>query len=586
MGTVHKLKPEIKAFILDNKKAVPAISCRKLSEVIEEKFKIKISKSAVNFILKEANLSMPVGRRLKRQRRPVLKIQIPLLENLAPKEETIPQKELETPKEATKIEPIIILLEAPIEILNEIPQEKKPEILIENIEVKLAEVQPEAAQPITSQDVEIKQVTSIDTQPTGSILLKAADILLGGVNRISQIISKKLNSTDPEIFFKTEKLLYSFLQEDAQKEMLNNSGIMSYFNELQQVADLPSDLSKIIPELFYDVRGIKVTLRDGSIFYLDGQLHTVWSTSNIPYSFSATTYSADTYISGYSKENEPFVLMMALGYDILTSEFFDFMYGFDQSGAKSISDFSLYNNQAKELINMKPGRIGKKYFIFGLWPWQFAQYRKVNKIKEFHPFYFDQLKKEFFIAEIELELSQPNGSKGITLRGCAVKTNLNEKIRLVILSNYPEEDIDLKKLCYSYFTRWPNLEEAFQDYSRKVESFSYASNLDHKFSAECLALVSKPAAGISDIFNIYLGGLDLFVKWNFLPTGYQDIDLSTIKERFYKLEASLAVGSDHYLVTFNPPKNYAFLDDLKYACRRLNERSIFAPDKKKYWFEC
>lgn len=61
----YKLTPEIKEFILEKKKTEPMLSCRGFTPLIEEKFKIKLSKSLINNILKEASLSNPVGRKSK-----------------------------------------------------------------------------------------------------------------------------------------------------------------------------------------------------------------------------------------------------------------------------------------------------------------------------------------------------------------------------------------------------------------------------------------------------------------------------------------------------------------------------------------
>ncbi|MCK9430723.1 MAG: hypothetical protein M0R17_12100, partial [Candidatus Omnitrophica bacterium] len=63
MGVIHKLKPEVLSFIIENKKNNPSLSCRSLTLLISEKLKIKVSKSSINAIFKENNLSMPIGRR-------------------------------------------------------------------------------------------------------------------------------------------------------------------------------------------------------------------------------------------------------------------------------------------------------------------------------------------------------------------------------------------------------------------------------------------------------------------------------------------------------------------------------------------
>ena len=52
MGVIYKLKPEVKDFILEQKKLNPAVGCRSLTSLVESKFHIKLSKSSINAIIK------------------------------------------------------------------------------------------------------------------------------------------------------------------------------------------------------------------------------------------------------------------------------------------------------------------------------------------------------------------------------------------------------------------------------------------------------------------------------------------------------------------------------------------------------
>ncbi|MBF0479872.1 MAG: helix-turn-helix domain-containing protein [Candidatus Omnitrophica bacterium] len=63
MGVTYKLKEEVVNFILDVKRDSPDISCRQISSLTADKFKIEISKSSVNSIIHRASLSCSVGRR-------------------------------------------------------------------------------------------------------------------------------------------------------------------------------------------------------------------------------------------------------------------------------------------------------------------------------------------------------------------------------------------------------------------------------------------------------------------------------------------------------------------------------------------
>ena len=76
MGVVHKLKKEVFDFIVKKKRDDPSISCRKLSVLTSDTFKIKVSKSSVNSVLKDTQLSSAVGRRVQKKAKSK-KFQIP-----------------------------------------------------------------------------------------------------------------------------------------------------------------------------------------------------------------------------------------------------------------------------------------------------------------------------------------------------------------------------------------------------------------------------------------------------------------------------------------------------------------------------
>ena len=515
MGVVYKIQPEIRDFILGKKQAEPGLSCRQLTTLVLENFAIKVSKSSINSLFKTAGLSMPVGRRLKKRRI---------------------RREMEKPAAVTA-ESVVITTEPAGAI---------------------------AAEPAGSIAVEepISEAISREISP-GAIFLKAADYLLGGTHYIIEAIKRRITTPIPDLVAQIESLLYGGA----------NTGLSPYLIQLQQVRELNSDIPRIFDRLFQEVRCIKVTLSTGNTFYLDGQLKTVWSISHIPYFFSTTLYNIKSYINKYFQKEHPFLLFMAPGYDVPTKEFFDFILSFE-AGENRISRLTLYGNRLEEIENITLDENKQRFFVFGLWPWQFTEYRKVKQIGEFRAFYFAGLKKDFYLAEIEIELLQPTVNTRVTLRGCALKTALSEKTRIVILGNLAQENAPPEALAGMYLNHWPNLEEAFQDYSRKVELFTYTASSQRFFSTEKLNFDAGAQADIPGLFNSYLEALDLYVRWYFLPAGYEEMDFSTTKERFYGLSAEIDPQKDLCLATFRPPTGYSFLKDLEYACRRINEREI------------
>lgn len=550
MGVIYRLKPEIQEFILEQKKTNQSLSCRRITILVEEKFKIKVSKSSINSLIKIAGLSMPVGRRLKRRR---------------PKPEApptpAPQITFQAPPEVSAPPEV----PAPVEVP---PPVEAPAPL----EVPAA---PAVQPPPIIEKVEIPT----ETPCTGVILLKALDYLIGGNCHIAEAIKRRLNRQENELLAKTEKLLFMPFDEGGSPEDL-----LSYLNELQQVTTLHVDIYRVISSVFQEVRCIKVVLSDGSAFYLDGQQRTIWSAPHIPFDFSTTIYNIKSYINKIFWEGAPLALLMAPGYETPSKEFFDFMLSFDPLG-KRISLLIAYGNRFEELEVIRLESAARRFFVFGLWPWQFKDYRKINLTGEFKPFCFAPLKQDFYLAPIEVSLMQPNVNQHVTLRGCALKTDLAQKTQVIILTNLPAEKASLEDLVNFYLSHWPNPEDSFRDMSRKIELFTYTAASQRFFSTERLNFNLETLQDTKAQFDYHLKALDLYLRWHILPTGYEEEDFSTIKARFYDLKAILKRQKDANLVHFQPPEGYPFLKDLRYALARLNEREIVSADgRQRLWF--
>ncbi len=555
MGVIHKLRPEIKQSIIDEKKANPAISCRSLSYLILQRFNIEVSKSSINSVFKEAGLSMPATRASKQEVVEPAKLEIPVLEAVKPPEPLLPEKVPEKP---------------PVELPN---------------------VQPEP-QPVPQRELQPEVQLPSEMPCTGAILLKAADNLLAGSRRIAELIKNSLNVDRDDLLAKTEALIYLSLFKNIEEGGVNKlqaligkgvsfEDITSYNNALQSVTSLESGISRVIGDVSKEARCIKVDFSTKDSLYIDGQMYSVWSNPHTPYDFSTSICNANSYINRYFNNNSPLILFTAPGYNAPTREFFNFILGLE-SQSKNITGLKIYGNKLEELDSITFEGAKKRSFIFAMWPWQFVNYRKVIKIGEFKPFYFEPLELSLYLSEIEIELSQPDAKQQLTLKGCALKTMLSEKTRLVILSNLSIEEAQPENLANIYLSRWPNLGETFQDYSRKIELFTYMGSSQRFFSTENLK-TEQTAPGSKAIFSDYLRVLDLYVRWHFLPEGFKEKDFQTIKEQFYGLHAVVKRGNGRTTVKFNPSQGYLFQKELEYACNRINEQDILLEDNSRLW---
>ena len=663
MGVIYKLKPEVAEYILETKKTNPKVSCRGLVSLIDSKFQLTLSKSSINAIIKDAGLSMPVGRRRTKRKyihrtsllpqveqvqlqESISALQISLAQPEPPPSIPQPIAEQEVkPVEPIKEAPIVLVTPPVIEQIEPVKTEpselalpiepivgqevsaeisstlfKEPEIsppepILSTQHIAeqdvVAPVLPEPMAPPLAKEPEIPvqkapeiapppevvaevvfeemKLAELSAPGLGAVLLKAADYLVGGTRYIANMVRQRLGREDKDLLSKLEAILYMDLcPEQALWAMLGKNIPLDYLNsfikELQGVKALSEEIYRITPIVFQEARFLKAHLWDNTEFYFDGQLHTVWSMPQIPPEFSTTIYNIKSCINKYLQEGAPFVLFSAPGYDTPTREFFDFMLSL-QGQKDRLSKFTLYDHHFEELETIRLEQISRHPFVFGLWPWQFSQYRKVKSVGEFRPFHFAALNKDFYLADLELELLQPTANQTITLRGCALKASPQDKVRLVILSNLSPGEKHAESLADIYLGHWPNLEEAFHDFSRKIERFTYTGSSQPFFSTESLVLNSAVAQDIRAVFAHYLNTLDLYLKWHFFPSGYEEKDFAKLREHFYQLPAQITRGENRVTVVFQPPAGYPVLKDLQYVCRRINEREVVWEEGRRLWLQ-
>ena len=528
----YKITPEIINSILEQKKAKPTLSCRVISSLIEKKFQTLLSKSTINEIIKQAGLSLPIGRR-------------------SDKTERLPQQP------ALQL-PLVLTPESPVG----------------------AGLKP--APPI--------EVLEGETL-SGPVLLKAADYILGGSYSFNVLIDSKLQRKEDTLaltegllylpFFEQEKESFSALWPLFNKK-ITPEDLTSYLSLLQPFKSIPSDIARTISGLLQEARSVKMDLSDGNSIYLDGQFRTVWSTQYLPYNFSTSLFNLKGYINKYIYENSAFNLFMALGNESAGKEFFEFLAAMN-SWTKKIKALTIYGNNMEEVKTIPFQQAGEFSFIFGLWPWQFTDYRVIKKLGEFKPFFFEPLKKEFMVASVELELLQPIDKQQVSLKGCVLKSGATGKICMIILSNLPPQKATIIDLALTYLKHWPNLSESFQDFNRKVEFFTYVGSSRPDIKPESVGL-NQDSSDIKQVLSAYLQILDIYLKRNFLPVNYENMDFLQIKERFYHLKAVLKKETDFISITFQLPPDYLYRPDLEYTCCRLNEREIKFSADTPVWF--
>ncbi len=447
-------------------------------------------------------------------------------------------------------------------------------------------VPPPQAEPVTA------EILPQDRLCSGAMMLKALDNLIGGSKEINALISRATGTAPADSLRLTEAMIFkSLFTKDIYTTLGDLIGVRypqekinNYYAQVKQLPDIGVDTAKTIANVFAEAKGMKLHFTDGSLIHLDGQLYSSWPGTRFPYDFSNITAELKNYLNRYFLQGAPLVLFSPPGYDIFPKDFFTLLLNFASKDNRPDS-LTLFGNQLEELDTLPVNQQSAYSLIFGLWPWQFTTSRKVRKIGDFNLKYIKEIDRDLYLGEIQIDLFRASLNQSITLKGCAVKTDLKEKIRLVIL-NSAETAMGLDELAGFYLSRWPNFEEAFQDFTRKIELFTYTGAEQGFFPKDSF---NMDTAGVNlemaGILAGYVKMLDAYLRWHFLPTEYREKDLSTTSDCFYKIPAKLISGENRMKVKTLVSQDYQFLKDLEYLNCRLNERQINSPGGQRIWFE-
>ena len=648
MGVIYKVKPEVRDFILEHKNKNPALSCRKLTALVLDNFKVELSKSSINSIIKEAGLSAPVGRTPKKKRRHIAMPPLPVIVNPPAlpvlsedashreRSEAIPETEIasvaalprndneeerikaeeeaakraEAEKWARLAEEERLIKEAreKTRIEEEQKQEEIRKAREEEEKIKLAKLEEEKRKAeedaakraeaekwakIAEEEKKKKEeekaslALSIDKiyqlEDNGIILLRAADSIIGASKLIAASVKSRLPQDEGNFEDLVENLIYLPLLQGKISQIAADN-LANYLEKVENIKVMNLDISRIISSSLQEARCVKAILSDGANLYFDASMYSVWSSPHIPYDFSSPLNNLKKRINKYFNEGSPVVIFNAPGYDMPSQEFFNFLGALDGKG-NSITNLVIYGNKFEELEVLPIALSPKRNFVFGVWPWQFTECRKVKSLGEFRRFRLEEQERDIFIADIEIELRHPNTGRQMSFNGCVIKLSLLEKTRLVILSNFTPAMKKSEDLAAIYFNHWPNLEEAFQDYSRKIELFTYTANSQKYFSAENINLGLGEVTSISELFRAYLSALDAYTRWHLLPAGYEEKDFVVTKERFYNLIVEPKSKKESFLANFVLPPGYIFDKDLSYLCRRINEKEVSLSSGQKLFLK-
>jgi len=490
MGVIHKLKDEVIAYILEQKKDNPSIGVRKLSDLTSDKFQIKVSKSSVSTILKNALLSSAVGRRPGGAAKPS-KFAIPsnrkteISKNMekagyakqpAKHDEEQIEKAPESVNKASANDESMSLMP---DLLAEQASHKEPEI----IETK--------QERVADDDRFLKQVERLREQKSkrgvsslkgmGYVFLKAAQWEIFDKSLIAELFKKHMSGSNQETFAAAcEIYLYlRFLGVESFDRVLDyqEHGLWQ-LNKLKGRSLDESEILLKIKDLFLwgagvkdelavsivveygleklyaytEVCGFELFIEDGSKMVLDAAL------SKIGYGDKIPINKAMTWLSNYIISNIGCpAFFVAPGDDKIDSAFFDIVSIFENFSGRGIQKATVIDKNKKEIAEFTTIPSQRRNFMIGIAPWQreFEQLTKNAKWAGKKPYYHEETDRIVFYGETKTDfLSQQFKREMDNFRVIALWNNKEENPAWAILTNIEKEESE--DIASAYISRWPN----------------------------------------------------------------------------------------------------------------------------------
>lgn len=320
----------------------------------------------------------------------------------------------------------------------------------------------------------------------------------------------------------------------------------------------PENIKAITPQLFSElvsrsaeVLALKFILEDNSFFFLDAGCHSIWTTERIPERLSVGLHNTKAYINErILSSRQPLILQAAPGFDAPTPALLNFIDAFQaEKPGKAIKSIELYSADNLLIDTIKLAqRQEKRYFIIGLWPWQYK-----------------------------------NRDFGLTHRLLSIKATDDSK-KLDIITNLELNKQSDHELIGHYLTRWPNLELGYQDFLEEIGHFIRSPKTQVR---DKCPILPNNGEGLTyeQLLSFWRLMLNSYCQRHFFPLSYQDMDFLVLQERFYHLGGRLNSSVSSFVVRFLPPRDFPYFKDLQYACQRVNEAGIRLGNGLKLDFE-
>lgn len=598
MGVTYKLKDEVVNFIVEQKRVNPSLSCRGLVQIVQEKFQIHVSKSSVNQIFKSFQLSSPVGRRTKKERK-LKKFKIPNPPLLLTQQEELPV--IIPPQEEPPA--VVPPWEEPAVI---IPPQEEPPVIAPQVEKEPEPIEVKVEPSPVPFSLKVNFTPSeplIDGM--GCFFLKAAERQVSASSILGGVLGKHTSAfLGADISNVSETLLYLHafgikrLEEINQyqgqglweinnlKHKIDTALLRKAVDSVQSLKSFSIGISNEYGQAFSEISYIKITLSDMTELFVDAQLKTLWISHSVHCVLNNPLNKILKYLSTNLISNlEPLVMMSVPGYKNIGKQFYDFLLAFENVSGKTISKIAILDSFAEEIASFSVIPSKKRSFVVGTWPWQeeFKQFLRED-IKGTQNFYCAPLEKTIFYSDFKTQFAHSPQTGRIKLRVHLLRESADSEPFLGILANIPDDVMTSEEVILTYLKHWPNVKEGYDGLMALTEKIPYGTadlvppaNKVPLLEGTGFYQISSGNLNVWQSIQFLLSALNQYGQRHFFPFSCRRHNFEAMREHFFNLPGRIKRDQNSWEVTLTIPLNYSHHDELVFAVRRLNESDIRGP---------
>lgn len=619
MGVIYKFKKEVIDFVLQQKRTDYDLGCRQLAVLTSEKFKIQVSKSSVNTIIKNANLSNSVGR--------------PASDEPLPKKFQIPsRKKQQLLADVRKVK--IEQKPLPVNVLphpEKVPAVEPPRRGFSQATF-LRHVESSRAKRVRQ-----TQHQGVMREGMGCIFLKAAQWQLSRTFVLGGLLRKHISGPLPPSFDALCDVLPCLdllgVSEPSQTGRLVNHALWPLNGFEQPSSGLEISRSNNIigtispsvrffleyekekRQVFMEASRFEFHLENGSRIITDACLTGVGDEKFLPGNFhspdenfpeeagfSACAEQAMTMLSHcVISNNRPAIFLSSAGRSPagggrqkFSNAALDMMAAFEGAEGKQFKKVVVFDGAGERIAEFLSFPRKKRFFMLGVWPWQeeFSLLSKNTRMAE--PFYDEVTDKILYVAAGPAPIFQKElMRKGTLLRSITVLTSppagslsAEGAPVMVILTNCADKAPT--DILEAFLGRWPNLDMGPAGRALYAADIPGAGNTPawpppgiqgsrQVIQNDPQDFLWQTKSGASVIFQDWGNALNRYCQKHFFGKEFYGSDITQLVSIFYSLSGYYVPQDRALVVLLCPSAAYSCFNELQRAVQLVNEGGIIDP---------